>query len=149
LKGITEKGITFYTNFKSRKGQELANNPNCAVVFLWGGLERQVRIEGQVNQLLYEESEEYYNSRPFESRVSAYISPQSEIINDKAELEKQWETLNQKYKETQDIPMPEHWGGYEIICESFEFWQGRPSRFHDRFLYTKANQAWKIERLAP
>lgn len=148
LKGISHQGIVFYTNFKSRKGKELSANPNCSVVFLWGELERQVRIEGTVSQMLYEESEAYFKSRPRESQISASVSPQSFAIKDKTILEKDWQTLSEKLKDS-EVPMPEHWGGYEVEATYFEFWQGRPGRFHDRIVFSKVENDWKISRLAP
>lgn len=148
LKGISHNGIVFYTNFKSRKGKELSMNPNCSVVFLWGELERQVRLEGVVSPMLYEESEAYFKTRPRESQISASVSPQSTSIKDKAILEKEWEVLSDKLID-KEVPMPEHWGGYEIEVNYFEFWQGRPGRFHDRIVFSIVENQWKISRLAP
>lgn len=147
LKGITEEGFVFYTNYTSRKGKELLHNPNAALVFLWGGLEREVRIEGMVRTLLQEESEQYFRQRPRESQISAAVSPQSQEVN-KTDLEASWKAFSDRF-EGQDIPFPMNWGGYELIPEKIEFWQGRPGRFHDRILYSREGKNWRISRLAP
>lgn len=148
LKGITPEGFIFFTNYESRKGMELAQNPAACLVFLWHELERQVRIDGHVIKVSREENEEYFYSRPFESQVSAIVSPQSKVIAGKAELE----VLHKKtmaLHEGAKVPFPENWGGYIVIPSVIEFWQGRASRFHDRLQYTKVEEGWKIERLAP
>jgi pyridoxamine 5'-phosphate oxidase len=148
LKGITPEGFIFYTNYESRKAMELAQNPVASIVFLWHEIERQVCIKGNVKKVSREESEEYFYSRPFESQVSAIISPQSKVIAGKAELE----VLHRKtmaLHEGAKVPFPENWGGYIVVPSVIEFWQGRASRFHDRLQYTKVEEGWKIERLAP
>lgn len=146
LKFVNRDGFAFFTNYDSRKGKELAQNKNVALVFYWGELERQVRVEGQIQKVEKEISENYFNSRPDKSRISAIISPQSEVIPDRKFLEKKVEEfLSQKH----EIKRPENWGGYLVIPKQIEFWQGRESRLHDRFLYEKTSNNWKIFRLAP
>ncbi|MDZ7763760.1 MAG: pyridoxamine 5'-phosphate oxidase [Melioribacteraceae bacterium] len=146
LKFVNRDGFAFFTNYDSRKGKELAQNKNVALVFYWGELERQVRVEGQIQKLEGEISERYFNSRPDKSRISAIISPQSEVIPDRNFLEKKVEEfLTQK----REIKRPVNWGGYLVVPVRIEFWQGRENRLHDRFLYEKTSNNWKIVRLAP
>mgnify|MGYP005840092959 CR=1 FL=1 len=146
LKFVNRDGFAFFTNYDSRKGKELAQNKNVALVFYWGELERQVRIEGQIQKVEKEISENYFNSRPEKSRISAIVSPQSEVIPDRSFLEKKVEEfLTQK----REIKRPGNWGGYLVAPVHIEFWQGRESRLHDRFLYEKTSNNWKIFRLAP
>ena len=150
LKGLNEKGFVFYTNYKSRKGQDLAANPQAALVFAWLDLERQVRIEGQVEKITAAESAQYFHSRPKGSQIGAWSSPQSQVITDRTILTKKVEQYSEQFKENDTIPLPDFWGGYRLIPDCIEFWQGRTSRLHDRLRYTlKKNEAWKIERLAP
>jgi pyridoxamine 5'-phosphate oxidase len=138
----------FFTNYESRKGQELAQNPHASLLFHWVELERQVRIEGRVERVAPEESDEYYRSRPLGSRVGAWASPQSRVLADRAALEHKLGQLAEQLGE--DPPRPPHWGGYRLVPESLEFWQGRPSRLHDRVRYTLVSPGnWNIERLAP
>jgi pyridoxamine 5'-phosphate oxidase len=144
LKEVTEKGFLFYTNYKSRKGQELEENPNAHLLFFWDILERQVRIEGRVEKLSYEENLTYFNSRPEESRAGAIASPQSEQVPNRAFLEERLESLKD-----QPLTMPSHWGGFVLIPSYFEFWQGRQYRLHDRIFYRKNEANWSIGRLAP
>ncbi len=148
LKGLDERGFIFFTNYDSRKGRELAQNPHAALVFYWQELERQVCIAGSVNKTSREESENYFKSRPHGSRLAAWASNQSEMVSDRAVLEARWQELEKKF--ATDIPLPSNWGGFILKPERIEFWQGRPSRLHDRFSYTRQpDDSWKIERLAP
>lgn len=149
LKGVDETGFVFYTNYKSRKGHQLAENPVAALVFWWVELERQVRIEGSVEKVSEAESEEYFASRPFGSQLGAWASPQSRVIESRRVLEeKSWELEQKYYNKT--IPKPPHWGGYRLIPTEIEFWQGRPNRLHDRLCYTQQpDGSWLRERLAP
>jgi len=148
LKSVDERGFVFFTNYDSRKGRELAENPNAALTFFWSELERQVCIAGTVTKLPTAESEAYFKSRPRGSRIAAWASNQSEAIPDRATLEAKWRELEKKFPG--DIPLPPNWGGFILRPERIEFWQGRPSRLHDRFHYTRsAEGAWKMERLAP
>lgn len=149
LKGFDERGFVFYTNYQSHKGQELADNPQAALVFWWAELERQVRIEGRVEKVSEQESDEYFHSRPFNSRLGAWASDQSQVIESREVLERRAQELKTKY-ENQDVPRPPHWGGFRVIPTSIEFWQGRSSRLHDRLLYHLLdNGSWLIERLSP
>ncbi len=150
LKGYGEEGFTFYTNYESRKGKELAENPYVAILFFWDVLERQIRIEGKVHCLSAEDSDNYFNKRPKGSRIGALASPQSQVIESREIIEENVEELTKKYANLEQIPRPDHWGGYLIVPSKFEFWQGRPSRLHDRLQYELTeNGVWKIERLAP
>jgi pyridoxamine 5'-phosphate oxidase len=148
LRGFDERGFCFYTNYESRKGAELAANPRAALVFWWGELERQVRIEGPVAPTSRSESEAYFHSRPPGSQLSAAASPQSRVIDGRAILERRVAELATGSVGGQ-VPLPEFWGGYRLTHEVVEFWQGRPNRLHDRLRYRRAGDAWKIERLAP
>jgi pyridoxamine 5'-phosphate oxidase len=147
LKGVDARGFVFYTNYESRKGHELAANPGAAMTFLWKELERQVRIEGVVEKVTAEESDAYFATRPVGSRVGAWASPQSQRIENRTWLENRWAELTQKYGE--HPPRPPHWGGYRLLPDAIEFWQGRVSRLHDRIAYAREGTAWKIARLAP
>ena len=149
LKGFTKKGFTFFTNYNSFKGQQLAENPRACLVFFWKELERQVRITGVVEKVSEEESNEYFNSRPLGSRIGAWASPQSKVIDDRAWLEAEEYNFQQKFID-KEIERPGHWGGYIVKPICIEFWQGRPSRLHDRIQYMLLESGgWKIERLAP
>ncbi len=149
LKGFSEKGYTFFTNYNSFKGQQLNENPRACLVFFWKELERQVRITGIVEKVSEKESDEYFNSRPQGSRVGAWASPQSKVIEDRTWLEAEEYNFQQKFVGV-DIKRPAYWGGYNVQPICIEFWQGRPSRLHDRIQYLLlANGKWKIERLAP
>jgi pyridoxamine 5'-phosphate oxidase len=149
LKGLDERGFVFYTNYRSRKGQELAQNPQAALVFYWPEQERQVCVAGTVSRLPPAESEAYFRSRPRGSRIAACASDQSQPVRDRAELEAKWDELEARHP-GEEIPRPQHWGGYVLQPDRLEFWQGRPNRLHDRFRYTrKGEKEWVIERLAP
>ena len=148
LRGYDERGFTLFTNYESRKGRELHSNPHAALVFHWHELERQVRIEGQAQRVSAQESDAYFQSRPLLSRLSAWASRQSDVIPSRQSLEASCKALEIRYPDGQ-IPRPEFWGGYRVVPESVEFWQGRPSRLHDRLRYRRENGAWVIERLSP
>ncbi len=149
LKGFDEEGFIFYTNYSSRKGQQLADNPWASLVFWWAELERQVRIDGRVEKVSPEESEKYFHSRPVGSQLGAWASPQSKVIASREELEKNMAELEKQYT-NQTIPKPPHWGGYRLIPHELEFWQGRPNRLHDRLRYRQQTDGtWLRERLAP
>ena len=148
LKTVNERGFIFFTNYDSRKGRELAENPNAALTFFWSDLERQVCVAGTVTKLPVAESENYFRSRPRGSRLAAWASNQSETVPDRAALEARWHELEKKFPN--DIPLPPNWGGFILKPGRIEFWQGRPSRLHARFSYTRqADDSWKLERLAP
>ena len=148
LKSVDERGFIFFTNYDSRKGRELAENPNAALTFFWSDLERQVCIAGSVIKLPVAESEAYFKSRPRGSQLAAWASNQSEIVPDRATLEKKWSELEAKFPNK--IPLPPNWGGFILRPERIEFWQGRSSRLHDRYNYAKqADGSWKIARLSP
>lgn len=149
LKGL-DHGLDFYTNYLSRKGREMAENPRVAVVFLWLELQRQVRVEGIIEKLPELVSAQYFASRPLGSQIGAMASPQSQPVAERQELENTFSQLMKEYGSGKPVPKPEHWGGYKIIPHTFEFWQGRRSRLHDRLLFTlNQQQEWIISRLAP
>ena len=150
LKEMTDSGFVFYTNYRSRKGREMAENPAVALTFYWAELERQVRIEGRVSRVSPEKSEAYFRKRPKGSRLGALVSNQSSVLPNRGLLEAKLQQLEGIYKDTDDIPMPESWGGYCVEPDSFEFWQGRPNRLHDRLVYERGGGSdWTIKRLAP
>ena len=149
LKICDARGFTFFTNYEGAKGRQLAENPQAALTFWWGALERQVNITGLVEKTSAEESETYFHSRPASSQIGAWASAQSEVVADRAQLEAQFSAAREKHGET-EIPLPPHWGGYRLAPQTIEFWQGRRSRLHDRLRYTRQpDGGWKIERLAP
>jgi len=148
LKGVDDRGFTFYTNYDSRKGRELAENPNAALTFYWPDLERQVCVAGTISKLSATESEKYFKSRPRDSRLAAWASNQSDVVPDRAALEKKWNEMAAKF--SSEIPLPPNWGGYVLKPERIEFWQGRLNRMHDRFSYTRQpDNSWLMERLSP
>jgi pyridoxamine 5'-phosphate oxidase len=149
LKGFDERGFVFFTNYESRKGQHLAQNPRAALNFHWPWLERQIQIEGNVSRVSREESQTYFDKRPLKSRLSAIISPQSSPVSSRTQLEQRLEEVSRQYSDG-NPPVPEFWGGYRVFPERMEFWQGRENRLHDRFLYTLTLEgSWRIERLGP
>ena len=147
LKEFDETGFTFFTNYLSRKGKDLSENPNAAILFWWKEFERQVRIEGKIEKISKQESEKYFNVRPLKSRYGALTSNQSEVVENREVLEKRFADLEKQFGE--NPPMPENWGGYKLVPNKFEFWQGRESRLHDRIVYEKTENDWKIYRLQP
>lgn len=148
LKGIEDGGFIFFTNYESRKGKELEHNPYTSVLFFWPEAERQIRIEGKVSKISTETSKAYFVSRPRESQLGAWASAQSSIIQGRHSIEESYQQCLAQY-EGKEIPLPDFWGGYIIHPSSFEFWQGRPSRLHDRMKYNKQQDSWHIVRLSP
>jgi pyridoxamine 5'-phosphate oxidase len=149
LKDFDPRGFVLFTNYQSAKGQELIANPNAALVFWWGELQRQIRIEGTVEKISEEESDNYFFVRPWESRLGAWVSNQSEVISGRDILEKRLAELKEEYA-GREVPRPPHWGGFRLIPSLIEFWQGRPSRLHDRLCYYRQEDgSWQRQRLAP
>jgi len=147
LKGIERGGFSFYTNYRSRKARELEGRAAACLVFMWSALERQVRIDGTVERVTPEESDAYFASRPLGARLSAWASPQSDEVPDRAVLERAMDEARRRHGDSP--PRPPHWGGYRLLAREFEFWQGRADRLHDRLRYRRAGERWTIERLAP
>jgi len=147
LKGFNDEGFLFFTNYNSRKGKDLSGNPFAELLFYWMNFNRQVRISGRVEKVNREESEKYFNFRPLASRIAAWASRQSEIIPGRDYLEKQYEKYEKEFGSK--VPLPEYWGGFRLIPERFEFWQGRENRMHDRISYIKKENMWEIVRLSP
>ena len=147
LKNFDEKGFVFYTNYQSRKGKELELNPNACLLFYWDKLDRQIRIEGKIEKVSKEESEQYFSTRPYKSRLGAWASHQSSVIESRNTIVKEF--IKYLLKFGKNVPLPDYWGGYRLVPCVFEFWQGRPNRLHDRVQYTLQKKIWKIERLAP
>jgi pyridoxamine 5'-phosphate oxidase len=148
LKSFDDRGFVFYTNYHSRKGKELSENPRACLLFYWSELWRQVRIEGDIEKISTAESEAYFQSRPLGSRLGAWASDQSEVVNNRETLESRFAELQKRFGE--DVPRPEHWGGYRLRPNSIEFWQGRDNRLHDRLRYRlEEDGSWSIERLGP
>jgi len=146
LKGFDRNGFVFYTNFNSRKGTELSENPFACLTFWWPSQYRQVRIEGRVAKVSDEESDAYFSERPFGSRIGALASPQSEVVEGRASLEEHYEMLSNRWQGKQ-VPRPKHWGGYRLKPDRFEFWQSRENRLHDRIVYLREGGEWKVVRL--
>ncbi len=150
LKEVSDLGFVFYTNYGSRKAQEIETNPFAALTFHWPELARQVRVEGRVRRVPREQSVAYYRSRPKGSRLGAWASRQSEVLPDRSALDARWKELQEQYATNDDVPVPEFWGGYCVAPDSIEFWQGRPNRLHDRLRYRrKGEENWVIDRLSP
>lgn len=148
LKSFDKDGLVFFTNFESRKAVEMAKNPHVALLFAWLPLERQVAVEGRVRKVSAQESAEYFAQRPYGSQLGAWVSAQSSVITTRGELEKKLARLKKQFPEGQ-VPPPPFWGGFRVTPDTWEFWQGRPNRLHDRFRYQKKSSGWKIERLSP
>lgn len=149
LKGIEQGKFLFFTNHQSKKGRELENNPACALTFFWPELERQIRIEGITTRVDPAYAEKYFQSRPRGSQIGAWASPQSSVISDRALIEERVKEIEKKFKDQELIPKPHQWGGYAVEPFEIEFWQGRPSRLHDRIVFYKTEEGWTIRRLAP
>jgi pyridoxamine 5'-phosphate oxidase len=148
LKGYDERGFVFYTNYESRKGLELAANPRAALVFFWPHFDRQVRVEGTVEKTSREESDAYFQSRPLGARLGAWASAQSAVIANRGELEERLREVTERFGDG-PVPRPDFWGGFRVRPDVVEYWQGRPSRLHDRVRYTRDGEGWRIERLSP
>jgi pyridoxamine 5'-phosphate oxidase len=149
LKGMDDRGLSFFTNLESRKAQEIAANPNAALLFWWDRLHRQVRVEGAIEPVGPDEAEAYFATRPYGSRIGAWASPQSRVIEGRGWLEAREAALRERYPEDDGVPRPAHWGGFRLRPETYEFWQGRRSRLHDRLCYRRQESSWVMERLAP
>ena len=149
LKGFDERGFVFYTNFESRKAEELSANPHAALCFHWKSLQRQVRVEGSVSVVSDAEADAYFHSRPRDSQIGAWASEQSRPVAERAELERRFTEYSRQFAEQQQIPRPAYWSGFRVMPERVEFWQERPFRLHDRVLFTREGQRWRKQRLFP
>ena len=149
LKDIDADGLTFFTNYQSRKARDLESNPKLSLLFPWYPMERQVIITGNATKVSGEESDSYFATRPWSSQIGAWSSNQSDELDSRESLEKRWREFAEKYPEGSNVPRPPHWGGYRVIPDTFEFWQGRYSRLHDRLRYSRVNNEWEIRRLFP
>ena len=149
LKGLDDRGLVFFTNLQSRKGMELRENPRASVAFTWLELQRQVRADGAVEPVSGEESDAYFASRPRGSKLGALVSPQSQVIESRTELEQKWGELAERYPEGADVPRPDWWAGLRLVPQEVEFWQGHPDRLHDRLRFRHTVGEWVVERLAP
>jgi pyridoxamine 5'-phosphate oxidase len=149
LKAVDDRGFVFFTDYRSRKGRELEANPHASLAFWWDALQRQVRVEGTVSRVSVDESLSYFKSRPHGSKVGAWASMQSAVLNARDALEREVIRLMEKFPEGTEVPLPHHWGGYRIVPHAIEFWQGRVSRLHDRIRYHRDGDTWKLGRLSP
>lgn len=149
LKGFDENGFVFFTNYESNKGKEIEETLFASLTFFWADLERQVRIEGKIEKVSGQDSDTYFHSRPRGSQIGAWVSNQSKVIDGRGVLEDRLLALEKQFENTEIIPRPAHWGGYRVLPDKIEFWQGRSNRLHDRILYSKISNEWKIERLSP
>jgi pyridoxamine 5'-phosphate oxidase len=149
MRGFDDRGFMFFTNYTSNKAEQLAANPKAALVLYWGPLERQIRIEGNVEKISAAESDAYFRKRPLGHQLGAWASPQSQVIPNRAYLEERLAVMQAQFAETEALPRPEYWGGYRVVPQSIEFWQGGENRLHDRLRYRRIGNGWIIERLAP
>ena len=149
LKEVEDRDFVFYTNYESSKGRQIAKDAKVSLTFLWTELQRQVRVRGVASKASEELSNDYFRSRPRASQIGAWVSPQSQVVNDRSELDDLLAKYLKKFDATDEVPRPPHWGGYKVKPLMIEFWQGRASRLHDRIRYTYADKKWSIERLAP
>ena len=149
MRGWSGAGFEFFTSYASRKGRELEENPQAELLFYWMELERQIRVRGSVEKLTDDENRAYFEARPRSSRLAAYASPQSRVVENRAALDGRYAEMDAKFKGNEPLDPPEGWGGYRVVPDAFEFWQGRPNRLHDRFEYRQVDDDWEIVRLAP